>query len=190
MKHPSARALHAYWDRLRADRAAPERSEIDPAKIGRLLGDIFLLENSANERFSVRLAGTRLCALLGQEIRGRSLVEIFAQEDKPALSGLLDGVADDASPAIAGVEGETADGRKIALELIALPLRHRGLTHARMLGALLPLDVPFWVGTVPVATLRLKSMRMLDTDSSDPSRFADAKRSLFGRLRVVQGGLN
>jgi hypothetical protein len=57
MKHPSARALHAYWDRLRAGRAAPERSEIEPGQIGRLLGDVFLLENSVNPRYSVRLAG-------------------------------------------------------------------------------------------------------------------------------------
>ncbi len=51
--------------------ARAERAEIEPAAIGRLLGDIFLLENSENPRYAVRLAGTRLCALIGHEMRGR-----------------------------------------------------------------------------------------------------------------------
>lgn len=190
MKHPSARALHAYWDRLRGVRTSPERAEIDPAQIGRLLGDIFLLERDGANRYGIRLAGTRLCALIGKEIRGRSLAELFADDDRPALFGALEAVDDDAVPAVAGVIGETADGRSLDLEMVALPLRHRGRTHARMLGAILPLDVPFWAGTIPLTALRLKTLRMLHAGEDGEAAFAGAGRRTYGRLRVLQGGLS
>lgn len=188
MKHPSARALHAYWDRLRGVRAAPERAEIDPGQIGRLLGDIFMLERSGANRYGVRLAGTRLCALIGKEIRGQSLAGLFTDADRPAVFAALEAVDDDALPAIAGLVGETPDGRTVDLEMIALPLRHRGRTHERMLGAIVPLDVPFWVGTAPLVALHLKTLRMLRSDDDDA--FAGGERRIYGRLRVLQGGLN
>ncbi len=190
MKHPSVRALHAYWDRLRAGRAAPERAEIEPSQIGRLLGDVFLLENSENPRYAVRLAGTRLCALIGHELRGRSFGAFFAADDRPTLFGLLEGVADGQMPAVASLTGETDDDRSLDLEMILLPLRHRGKTHARMLGGIVPLDVPYWTGTAPIARLRIKSLRMLVSEDADGADFTGLRRPGAARLRVVQGGLS
>jgi hypothetical protein len=190
MKHPSARALHAYWDRLRNGRASPERAEIDPAEIGRLLGDIFLLENSENPRHAVRLAGTRLCALIGHEMRGRSFGAFFSSEDRTTLFGLLEGVADGQLPAVASLIGETDDGRSVDLEMLLLPLRHRGRTHARMLGSIVPLDVPYWTGTAPLARLRIKTLRMIYAADEQDEDSGGLRRPGSARLRVVQGGLS
>lgn len=190
MKHPSARALHAYWDRLRKGRAAPERAEIDPADIGRLLGDIFLLESSENPRYAVRLAGTRLCALIGHELRGRGFGAFFAAEDRATLFGLLEAVADGQLPAIASLTGETEDGRSLDLEMLLLPLRHRGRTHARMLGSIMPLDVPYWTGTAPLARIRIKTIRMIHGFESGTGDFTGLREGISPRLRVVRGGLS
>jgi hypothetical protein len=190
MKHPSARTLHAYWDRLRKGRSAPERAEIDPAEIGRLLGDVFLLENSDNPRHAVRLAGTRLCALIGHEMRGRGFGAFFAAEDRPTLFGLMESVADGQIPAVVSVTGETDDGRTIELEMVLLPLRHRGRTHARMLGAMFPLDVPYWTGTAPLARLRIKTLRMIHSAAGEEGDFTGLRRPASARLRVLQGGLS
>lgn len=190
MKHPSARALLAYWDRLRNGRAAPERAEIDPAEIGRLLGDIFLLENGDNPRHAVRLAGTRLCALIGHEMRGRGLGAFFAAEDRPTLFGLLEAVADGQIPAVASLLGETDDGRSVDLEMLLLPLRHRGRTHARMFGSIVPLDVPYWTGTEPLARLRIKTLRMIHPVDRGTDSATTIRQPGSARLRVVQGGLS
>ncbi len=190
MKHPSARALHAYWDRLRRGRAAPERAEINPADIGRLLGDIFLLENGENPRHAVRLAGTRLCALIGHELRGRGFGAFFAAEDRPTLFGLMEAVADGQVPAVASLLGESDDGRSIELEMILLPLRHRGKTHARMLGSIVPLDVPYWTGTAPLARLRIRTLRMLHPSGENSGDFTGLRAEGAPRLRLVQGGLS
>ena len=63
MKNATTRALHDYWDRLRAGRAAPERGDLDPGAIRTLLGDVFLLEMDGQARRTIRLAGTRICSL-------------------------------------------------------------------------------------------------------------------------------
>ncbi|MDO8534340.1 MAG: PAS domain-containing protein [Xanthobacteraceae bacterium] len=192
MKHAATTALYAYWDRLRAGRAAPERSDLDPAAIRGLLGDVFLLELNGVVRYAVRLAGTRICALLGRELKDRPFAEPFAPEDWPDLYALLDGVAATAIPAVAGLLGETADGRKLDLELAVLPLKHRGRTHARLLGSLAALEVPYWAGLVPLSRLRLVSIRHLHRNhgpaGDDIDLLTPPRRAAAGRLRLLPGG--
>ncbi len=42
MKHPSNREFFAYWDEKRGSARAPDRSDIEPAAVRDLLGDIFV----------------------------------------------------------------------------------------------------------------------------------------------------
>lgn len=191
MKHAVSRELYAYWDRLRAGRSAPERSDLDPAALRTLLGDILLLEFN-HRGLSVRLAGTRICSLLGRELKGLTLNQCFVPEDRQDLTSMLDGVAASALPAIAGVVGETEDGRTMNLELIALPLRHRGKTHARMLGALTASELPFWAGITPLVRLRLVTSRQLhrmhDQDGTEIDLVTPPARVAAGPLRLLTGG--
>jgi hypothetical protein len=190
MRNAATRALFDYWNCLRAGRAAPERSDVDPGSIRTLLGDVFMIELGGMEPYAVRLAGTRICSLLGQEWKGRSFVEPFAPRDWPEIHRLLDGVAESAQPIVAGIQGETDDGRDIDLELLVLPLRHRGKTHARLMGSLVAADWPYWAGTIPVKRFRLVSIRHLAPGTMHPEEidFTAQIRSGMGRLRVVPGG--
>ena len=63
--------------------------------------------------------------------------------------------------AVAGFSAETARGFSVALELLLLPLRHRGRTHARLLGALSPAFSPDWLGLDQITSVRLVSVRMI-----------------------------
>lgn len=192
MKHADTRALYAYWNQLRAGRAAPDRSDLDPGAIRALLGDVFLLEFSGAERHLVRLAGTRICALLGRELKGRAFAEPFAAEEWNELYALLDGVSATVAPAVAGLAGETADGRRLDLEMLLLPLRHRGRTHTRLLGSLVPAEWPYWAGTTPLGRLRLVSIRYLDAEAAAGDREIDLLtppvRAAAGPLRILPGG--
>lgn len=189
MKNATTRALYAYWDRLRAGRAAPERGDLEPGAIRTLLGDVFLLEMSGQARHSVRLAGTRICTLLGQEWKGHAFDGPFPAGDRREIQNLLDGVCATATPIVAGITGETADGRQIDLELLVLPLRHRGKTHARMLGSLSCENWPYWAGQVPLPRLRLVSMRHLTGGDAGATRLAPSMpRPVLGRLRLLPGG--
>ncbi|MCC6946434.1 MAG: PAS domain-containing protein [Bradyrhizobiaceae bacterium] len=189
MKHASSRALYAYWDRLRASRAAPERSDLDPGAIRTTLGDVFLLELAPGDRQTVRLAGTRICTLLGREWTGHPFAEPFAPEDRFRLLDLVGRVADTALPAVAAVVGRTADGRMLDLEMLVLPLRHRGRTRARVLGALSAADWPYWAGGVPLVQLHLTSAGGLQPATADDIDLVGAPSAAgYPALRVLPGG--
>lgn len=161
MKHPTSRMLHSYWDRLRRERAAPERSEIEPGEIRTLLADSLILEvDMPRAAASVRLAGTHVCALFGRELRGRAFGEIWGVTDAEPWR-LVEAVALDTVGVVAGLRGTTDREEAIDLELLLLPLRHHGETQARILGALSPACVPHWLGIRPVTRLQTTSMRVL-----------------------------
>jgi len=188
MKHPSSRALYAYWDKLRAGRAAPERGELDPGAIRAILGDVMILEVGGPHRYAVRLAGTRVCSLMGRELKDRGLAESFAPGDWPELYGLLETVVKTATPAVANVLGETEDRRMLGLELLLLPLRHRGRTEARLLGSLAAHTRPYWATLVPLSRLRLGFARFENLAETGANRttFGGSRAPL--NLRVLQGG--
>src|SRR5690606_23747815 len=115
--------------------------------------------------------------------------EAFAPDDRIELSTLLDGVCASAVPAGAGIAGETRDGRRLDLELLVLPLRHRGRTHARLLGSLSSENWPYWAGQVPLVWLRLLSVRHLTAGGpAEPDLISPSPLRALGRLRLLTGG--
>ena len=188
MKHATSRALYAYWNQVRGERAAPERSEIKPDAISRILGDVFILDTDGPNPYRVRLAGTHICSLLGRELRDAKFTDVFLTEEQAEIFSLLDSMVRTSTPVIAGLIGETADRRMLGLELLLLPLRHHGRTDARLLGSLAMLSQPYWASFVPLARLRVGSSRFLQPGD------AGIKDATLGRLRVppqlrlVKGG--
>lgn len=161
MKNTSTRVVYDYWDKLRGHRAAPERGDIEPGALRNVLQDTFVLENGPIGPV-FRLAGTRLCALFGGELKARPFVALWPDvEAQGDVRRLADIVMDETAGAVAGFTAETAGGAAIALELLLLPLRHRGRTHARLLGALSPAASPDWLGLDRITAVRLVSIRMI-----------------------------
>src|SRR5689334_11367509 len=145
MKQASSRELFGYWAARRGMRAAPERGEIEPSAIRRALGDVFILEFDRGLGHPFRLAGTRVCALFGRELKNKRFVDLWDAGSRAAIADLLDGVADEATGLVASASGCTAEGWAQDIELMVLPLTLRGDTHARMIVALAPVSTPFWL---------------------------------------------
>lgn len=179
MKHPTSRMLHAYWDRLRGERSAPERAEIEPGEIRHLLADSLILELDLPARAAtIRLAGTRVCALFGRELRALPFASLWGEalaEPRAEAWRMVEMVAAETVGVVAGLRGTTDDGGTLDLELMLLPLRHRGRTHVRALGTLSAVESPLWVGLHPLRRLETTSLRVLTgssviaTGASDPS---------------------
>ena len=169
MKHPSARELYDYWNALRGPRAAPERSEIEPGAIRRALADTFILAYDDGTGHSFRIAGTRLCAAFGRELRGTAFVDLWDQESRQRMHDLLGIVARECVGIVAGGRGRSAEGADLDFELLVLPLRQRNAAGARLLGALAPREVPYWFGINPVGSLSLGTIRYLgDQNATAP----------------------
>src|SRR5436305_1214683 len=138
MKQVSSRELFGYWTARRGKRAAPERGEIEPGAIRRALGDVFILEFDPRTGHPFRLAGTRVCALFGRELKNESILNLWDNETRAPLAQLAAVVAHETTGVVASAKGRTGEGWPQDLELMLLPLAHRGSTHARMIGALSP----------------------------------------------------
>jgi hypothetical protein len=164
MKHPSVRELYHYWNARRGLQAAPERSDIEPSAIRRVLADTFVLAFDARAGHPFRIAGTRVCAAFGCELRGTAFVDVWDLESQPLVRDLLGTVAHESVGVVASARGRNAQGAELDFELLALPLRHRARTDARILGALAPTELPYWFGVSRLRRLTAGSVRYLGPD--------------------------
>jgi len=211
MKHAVTRTLYDYWSRLRGDRTAPRRFEVEPGDIRHILGDTFILEADDRLTYSFRLAGTRLCAAYCRELKGRNLLDMWVGKDREAIACLLAAIVEDGAAAVVGLEAQNERGQSAPVEIMMLPLKHDGPHHTRILGCYAPLKTPYWFGTHPVVRQPIQSLRLIWPDERPsflrtaeeadlaerrgepppilraPPRPADGGRRV-GHLRVIDGG--
>jgi hypothetical protein len=161
MKQKGTTALFRYWDGLRGERPAPQRTEIEPAEIKSLLADTFILEKDARGEAIFRLAGTRLCATYGRELKGYAFPLLWSQRDQRILARHAYSVFHyDAVVAIT-FEGRTEGGKAAPFEMVMLPLSgDKG--SPRALGCIVPGEKPYWLGADPVAENRIGALRIID----------------------------
>jgi hypothetical protein len=160
MKHPSSRQLYAYWEERRGKRPAPERIDIEPGAIRKVLSETFILALSdAATGHPFRLAGTRVCALFGRELKGESFIGLWAAASQRAVNDLLTILTEESVGTVAGVNAVSESGEPVDLELLLLPLGTRRPSLARSIGVLAPLKAPPWLGTSPIGALTLGSRR-------------------------------
>ena len=138
MKHPASREFFAYWDGKRGDARAPERSDIEPNAVRERLGDIFVLSCEANYPF--RVAGTRVCAMFGLDLKDKSFPALFAADSRSEIEEIVGAVADEMLPAIAGLTATSSRGTLSHLELLLLPFNSRAHTPISLTGLLAPFD--------------------------------------------------
>jgi hypothetical protein len=163
MKHVTSRVLFAYWDALRGERASPERSAIDPGALRHILADVFILEVDVLGGAAFRIAGTRLCALFGRELKGQRFEQLWPPHAGEDMRRSVETVLDEAVGLVSGHRGVTLEGGAVNLEMLLLPLRDRGRTHTAVLGALSPTINPLWLGLSPIALSGAVSQRVIRT---------------------------
>ena len=184
MKLAATQQLHSYWRELKRDRSAPERNDIDPGEIRGVLADTFILEYEPAAGFPMRIVGTRTNALFQRELRGQSFLDLWRRGDRAEVIRLLESVADEAQPFLVGAAGGPTGNGLIDVEILLLPLRHRGATHARMLGSCAPSRAPEWLGILPIGLMSLTSLRAL-RDEDIKAKAQNAPRG-FARATEIQ----
>jgi hypothetical protein len=163
MKTGGSVQLFQYWNRLRNGRAAPKRTEIEPADIKSLLADTFILERDTRGEAVFRLAGTRLCAIYGRELKGYSFPSLWMPKDQQMVSRLAHSAFLAKSVVVITFEGLSKNRRIGDFELLLLPL-DGGEGNPRSLGAVTAVQRPFWLGADPVLESHITSLRVVDPD--------------------------
>ncbi|MGX9428496.1 MULTISPECIES: PAS domain-containing protein [Bradyrhizobium] len=140
MKHPGSREFFACWDKTRGNARAPDRCDLDPEAVRERLGDIFVLSYEHEAGFPFRVAGTRVCALLGRDLKDKSFSELFTGESRRQVEDVVAFVAEEMLPAVAGVTASSQAGTPAHLELLLLPFNNRAHVPVSLTGLLAPFE--------------------------------------------------
>ncbi len=168
MKHEGSTSLFQYWNRLRGERPVPRRTDIEPADIKHLLADTFILEQDVRGEPVFRLAGTRLCATYGRELKGFAFTSLWSPKDRAEIADLTRGALANKIVGTVCFDGVSREGRLNPFELLMLPL-DGGRDHPRALGSLISLEKPFWLGADPIEENRVTSTSVVDPASEPAS---------------------
>jgi hypothetical protein len=140
MRHRTTEAVFDYFNHLRAGRAAPMRTEIDPAALKTVLPDLFILERGRDGVVRFRLAGTRVCFILGQEVRNREFGEVWEPSARHKIKLAADTVLANQNALEIAVETTADDEDSLALEMLLLPLYSQKDQCDRIFGSLVAIE--------------------------------------------------
>lgn len=204
MREAVSQTLYAYWNEVRGERLAPRRLDIEPARIGAVLPDTFILERIDAKTSRFRLAGTRICEAFGTEFRGLNIFELVGEEDRITLQRQIAVIGSQGAAGLFLMSAETGEGVAARAELLLLPLTHTREVVDRFLGSISLIDRPAWVGATPLSGLRILSHELIWPDGRPHAmidsmgrqspflrggREARIVRSERRQFRVYDGGL-
>ena len=206
MRQRTSQILFAYWNEVRAGRLAPQRFDVEPARIASILPETFILECVNSHTFRYRLAGTRICEQLGYELRGSNFLDGWPEEDHITLERALATLVSQGAGLELVVEARPGRGAAARFELVLLPLLHTRQTVARIVGCISILQPePAWLGSEPPTVRRIISSDLIWPDGRPHSvARAMARQSPFApemagarivqsarrTFRILDGGLS
>ncbi|MEP3435668.1 MAG: PAS domain-containing protein [Hoeflea sp.] len=186
MKHKNSLELFEYWTTRRGARAAPNRTDIEPADIRALLPHVFICDLTSDNQMSFRLAGTGLCSLCGRELKGSAFGSLWLNDGVRNASRTGVSVASRATPAVLSLDCLTTGGRVAQAEMLLLPITGPTGEHDRLIGVLSLFKPPFWVGHDPLAGFSTTGIRFIDS-SREPVFLANRPEiGLSSAARVLQ----
>lgn len=115
-------SLKSYWDRLRAGRIAPYRAEIDPRQFESALENMFIIEKIGENNMRIRLAGMKICEMMGMEVRGMQPGYLIDEVDRQRFERLLQVVMNEPAVVELKLEAPNRSGTYDAAMLL-MPLR-------------------------------------------------------------------
>ena len=140
MINRKTRALHDYWEGLRAGRLAPMRSDVDPRDMPCDVRNVFILEMLAANNFRFRVAGSALAKAFGIELRGMNACAIMARDSRESFNALMNEALED--PGVGYARLVPSREPNILWEISLLPLRSDFGPIDRLIGILNPVKGP------------------------------------------------
>lgn len=130
------RALYNYWNKKRGERRAPRQAEIDPVEIPELLGFVNLYDVQQEPRdYLVRLNGSEVAAMLGQDITGMWCSKVVSGEARDRCHSAFAMCVDDWSPTLVETSLDFCGKDHAVQLLLALPLSDDGKAVNKLMTA-------------------------------------------------------
>ncbi|PHR24963.1 MAG: PAS domain-containing protein [Hoeflea sp.] len=190
MKHKNSFELFDYWTEKRGQRAAPSRTDIEPADIRTLLPHVFICDLVADGQLSFRLAGTALCALHGRELKGQLFSSLWLADGSRNAGRTGASVATGATPAVLSLDCLSSGGRVTQAEMLLLPITGPSGHNDRLIGMLSLFNPPYWIGHEPIVGFSSTGVRFIDQER-DPLFLANRPEiKLPGTPKFAHGFAN
>jgi len=198
MIHSEIRALYSYWERLRAGRPCPERTEIDPRDMTGDSRHLFILEGLGQGNIRFRLAGTALHDAFGFDLRGMSARAIMEGKARESFVALIEETL--AEPGV-GYARLLAHDTDTVWEIVLLPVRSSLGAIDRLIGCLHPVNGRAYQAGTDALRFTIEAMKIQPVGEAGTAEapapqagFAEAPEPFTGTprhgLKAIPGGLD
>jgi hypothetical protein len=191
--HPGTRALYRHWEAIRAENAAPSRTDLNLKRISDLLPNLVMIEREDLEQsYKWRLAGTQTCQLYKDELTGKDALAGWAGFERDTIVKLFEGVVTNLQPCLIRIRLTTTENQVIAAEMIGLPIRAQTGSKIHIFGGIFTFRELAAYNYCGIANLELSGARTIWTeplpgDALAASLIGNGSKSGF---KIINGGLN
>lgn len=176
MRHVTTQGLYNYWNTVRGDRLAPRRYEIEPSQIVPFLSETIIVEEPTGA-CRIRLAGTRVCETLGDNLRGQAFLDLWSGADQAVLSDSISTITLHGGVGLFSFSASFAEDLPAAeFELLLLPLIHLEERIERLLGSVALVETPEWLSTATPSQCTLTSSEIIWPEGR-PHAFANRRQT-------------
>lgn len=131
---PEQRQIYDYWQEKAAGRAMPDRNDINPSHIPRLLPHISLIDiDPLNGGCRIRLAGTRLRDVYDREITGLTLDDLDFGSKRDYWLAAYERTIVEGKPTQGVVRGPRVNKEHLVQYWLKLPLSRMGRNGVGMI---------------------------------------------------------
>jgi hypothetical protein len=187
--HPGTRSLYRYWETIRAENAAPDRSALDLKQIKALIPNLFVIErDNLRNSFKWRLAGMCVCALYRQQLTAMDALGRWDSFERATVQTLYGNVVTGLQPCLLRFRLTTNEGKTLGAEQVCLPLLSKNHAQIHIFGGIFPFQELAELRHETITGVELSGARTIWTEHLPGDKLVAKLRRSSAGLTVISGG--
>lgn len=190
--HPGTRTLFRFWEKIRAENAAPDRGDLDLKQISRIVPNLLILERDhLYQSYRWRLAGSETCQLFRQRLTGTDALKGWTSIERDTLKHAFDTVVTSLQPCLIRFRLTTDKDQVIGAELLGVPVLARNRMRFHIFGGVFPFREIAHLGHDSITQRELSGIRFIWTEPLPGDKLLAGLRPpdiVSGGFRLIRGG--
>ena len=190
--HPGTRTLFRFWEKIRAENAAPGRDDLDLKQISAIVPNLVILERDhLHQTYRWRLAGSEACLLYRRRLTGTDALAGWNSYERGTLKQMLDTVVTSLQPCLIHFRLTTDRDHVLGAELLGLPIHARNGSRFHIFGGVFPFRDISDLAYDSIKHQELSGTRSIRTEPLPGDKLVAGLRGANlpdGGLRLIKGG--